>query len=95
VRAIRCPVCKLVIRCNWDGAPRKHRPGGLRSDVCSGSNKRPIPPAPAPAQPPILRGRMPLPGEGRTFSYEAPDPLTRDDVNRIMLTLLSHVEDAT
>lgn len=38
---------------------------------------------------------MPLPGEGRTFSYEASSPLTFNDVNRITLTLLSHVEEAT
>jgi hypothetical protein len=41
VKAGRCPVCKLVIRLNADGTLRKHRPGGFRFDVCSGSSRLP------------------------------------------------------
>ena len=92
MKAGRCHVCKRVIRINADGSLRKHWRGGLRANTCDGSttesSSEPMPTA-------TLRGRMLFFGEGCMFVYQTPDPLTRDDVNRIMLTLLSHVEETT
>ena len=92
----RCPSCGILISVKVDGLLRAHRIAGLGSRLCTGSGRIPDPdPIPVTSKKddcPVI-GRMPLPGNNRTFSYQATGPLSYDDVERIKLALLSHVDE--